>query len=90
MKVGFYMKFLHERPKHEAAEILRRQGNKEAIELLRKGLRPTRWTAYAGLDGDDFVKNYYTVVCTAQAAKIPRFVRNYLLRKVYKVRKIKH
>lgn len=90
MKVGFYMKFLQERPHHETAEILRSKGNTEAIKLLKTGLRPMRWTAVVGYDGDDFIKNYYTVVCSAHAVKIPRFVRNYLLRKVYKVKKIKH
>jgi len=90
MKVGFYIKFLQERPHHETAEILRRKANTESIKLLKKGLRPMRWTAVVGHDSDDFIKNYYTVVCTAQAIKIPRFVRNYLLKKKYEVRRIKH
>lgn len=90
MKVGFHIKFLQERPTDEAQEITTARVKSESIRLLNKGLRPIHWKAIVGYDGDDLIKNYYTVAFTTNVIKIPRFVRNHLLRKVYKVRRIKH
>lgn len=84
------MKFLAERPEDEAAKMVWEQIRKESISQLKKGIKVDGWKMRIGHDGDDFIKNWYTVACFGFAIKIPRFVRNYLLKKKYEVRRIKH
>ena len=89
-RIGFQMKLVEEARGRDAGMMIALRTKGTSIEQLKKGIRPMNWKVTTGLDGDDFIRNCYSVVCVADAIKVPRFVRNYLLKKVYEVRHIKH
>lgn len=95
IKVGFYQRISADVfDSTDYIEVIKRrhidQQRRETIRHLHKGLRVMEWKTKIGRNGDDFLRDMVTMVTTGFAFKIPRFVRNYLLRKVYKVKKIKH
>jgi hypothetical protein len=90
MRYGFWIKSHSDAEPADAGKEAKNMVDGEAIRQLKKGIRLMNWRVRVGYDRDDFVKNMFTIICQADGVKIPRFVRNYLLKKRYKMRRIRH
>lgn len=64
--------------------IFKSGATKETIRLLKKNsLRLiTPWKVRCGYDGDDFVRDVFTCVGTSFAVKVPRIIKNMLLKRL--------
>lgn len=89
MKVGFHIKFSNAEEREEIAETVFSYVKAHSKQLIKRGMKPMNWDIRAGLDADDFVRDVYTIACTAKAFKVPRFVKRYLLQKFYNARLIR-
>ncbi len=52
------------------------------LQYLNKGIKLTDWRCHAGYNGDDFVHNRFSIACKANVYRIPRIVKNYLLKQL--------
>lgn len=89
MRAGIRITIVDEMKEH-SQEIIAKSIKDEFKSQLLRGNRLMDLKIKIGYDGDDFIKNQFTVICYAKVYKVPRFVRNYLLKKKYEVRRIKH
>lgn len=53
---------------------------REKLIYLKKGIRLMNPIIKSGYGGEDFINNSFTVVTTWTAYKIPRFLKNFLLK----------
>jgi hypothetical protein len=57
-------------------DLIKEGFNRERRRLLSKqSLKVLEWNMAHGYNGDDFVKNMYSIVFTGRAYKIPRIVK---------------
>lgn len=80
MRVAFLSKFPQELKIDHSIPINDRIAGSNH-EYLSKGIRLMNWKIKLGYDVDDFCENLITVVCEAKAIKIPRIIKNVLLKK---------
>lgn len=80
-KAGIHLQISQELidPKNEGARlvsVIKEGFEKERRRLLiKKSIRVLNWTMKHGHNGDDFVRNMYTVVFTGKGYKVPRIVK---------------
>jgi hypothetical protein len=48
--------------------------------LIKESVRVLKWNMQHGLNGDDFIKNMYSVVFTGKSYKVPRIIKKMLLK----------
>jgi hypothetical protein len=90
MRYGFYIKSPREELPVIAGERVRLRAQGEMYNQLRKGVRLMDIRIRIGYDGDDVVKDMVTIICEANMVKVPRFVRNYLLKKRFRIGRYTH
>lgn len=78
MKVGFNIKVAGEMlDKIEEVKVLVNDisiKNKKHL-AIKKSIRVLKWDQRSGYDGDDFMRNVFTIVYTGKGYRIPRIVK---------------
>lgn len=83
MRVGFSFKGTNDLQQDVEAMtcLIKDAAKKNIIRLLKKkSIRVLKWNMQTGLHGDDFIQNTFTVLFTGKGYKIPRIIKNMLLK----------
>lgn len=81
-RVGFIVTIPANSTQEDAERVVAVAMKRQTIRYLKKSSRTMNWKMKAGYNGDDFVKNMYSISCHADLFLIPRIVKNYLLKKL--------
>lgn len=85
-KVGFHIKVAGSMERNNipvTAKSITDEYKRQNHDLLRKGLRVLKWKMVMGYHNDDFIRDMFTVSLTGQVFRIPRIIKNNLIRKRY-------
>ena len=83
MKVGFHIQVSESllEDREVLSNILREQSTSEIHRLIkRKSIKVNTWRMQMGRISDDFIRSMVTFVFTGKAYKIPRIIKNRLLK----------
>lgn len=77
-----YAKYPKDLPKDKLLGLIIHNHDREKLIQLTKGLKLTARTIKSVYSGDNFTRNLITVIVEYDAFRIPRFVKNSLLKKI--------
>lgn len=77
-----YAKYPKELPKDKLLGLIVHNHDREKFIQLTKGLKLTARTIKPQYDGNNVTRNLITVIVEYDAFRIPRFVKNNLLKKI--------
>jgi hypothetical protein len=83
MKAGILLQYSEDQIKlaDDITHFVRKEFDKEKRKLLIKdSVRVLKWSMRHGHNGDDFINNLYSIVFTGRSYKVPRIVKNMLLK----------
>jgi hypothetical protein len=83
IKAGILMRYSQELTADEEAfkSMLKKDFQREKRRLIKRdSIRVLNWNMQSGYNADDFMLNMISVVYTGWAYKIPRIVKNLLLK----------
>lgn len=81
-KVGFNVNVSNSITEVEAKVTLKKETINYKRYMLSQSLRvATPWTVSCGLNNDDFMRDMFTCAVTGFAVKIPRIIKNMLLKR---------
>jgi hypothetical protein len=81
-KTAFMVRFPDGKPQYECNGIMKAERDKQAVLLLKKkSLRAiTKWVTRCGYNQDDFIPSMFICVASCFVVKVPRIVKNMLLK----------